>query len=260
MICLVYILGGAVPRSERNTNTWDANTCSYTNLVEALRGITGCTGEPGTPGRDGKDGEKGDQGDPGLAGPPGPPGPTNTTGGAVYIRWGRTTCPSTPGTELVYAGRAAGSEYSQRGGGANKLCLHTSPEYLSFSPGVQGGASLRGTEYESYPGQPLKNIENNDAPCSVCYSTRDTVLMIPGRTSCPSSWTQEYYGYLMTEDSNGYRSTFECVDSNPESLPETTGNQDPRGAEFYHTEIQNCRTLCPPYVEGREITCVVCTR
>ena len=37
----------------------------------------------------------------------GPPGPT--TGGVVYTRWGRTTCPNTTATQLLYAGRAAGS-------------------------------------------------------------------------------------------------------------------------------------------------------
>jgi len=30
------------------------------------------------------------------------------TGGANYIRWGRTTCPDTKGTELLYRGVAAG--------------------------------------------------------------------------------------------------------------------------------------------------------
>ena len=52
---------------------------------------------------------------------PGPPGPT--TGGVVYTRWGKTTCPSTSGTQLLYAGRAAGSHYTEKGGGANYLCL-----------------------------------------------------------------------------------------------------------------------------------------
>ena len=44
----------------------------------------------------------------GLRGPPG-----STGGGVVYTRWGRTTCPSTSGTQLLYAGRAAGSLFSQ---------------------------------------------------------------------------------------------------------------------------------------------------
>ena len=41
--------------------------------------------EPGTPGEQG------------IQGPPGP-----LSGGALYTRWGRTTCPGTPGTELVH--------------------------------------------------------------------------------------------------------------------------------------------------------------
>ena len=159
----------------------------------------------------------------------------------------------------MYAGRAAGSQHRDSGGGANKLCLPNSPQYLNYAPGTQGGASLRGTEYEAYPGQPFRHVLNNDAPCSVCYSTRETVLMIPARISCPSSWTREYYGYLMTEKSSLHRATFECVDNNPETLPGSAGHDG--GAEFYHTEVDNCDSIpCPPYVEGREITCVVCTR
>ena len=66
-------------------------------------------------GRTGLTGQKGD------IGPAGPPGPT--AGGVVYTRWGRTTCPTTSGTQLVYTGRAAGSFYNQQGGGAEYLCL-----------------------------------------------------------------------------------------------------------------------------------------
>ena len=31
----------------------------------------------------------------------------------------------------------------------------------------------------------------------VHISTHETVLMIPAKTCCPTSWTREYYGYLM---------------------------------------------------------------
>ena len=50
------------------------------------------------------------KGDLGVEGPPGPPGLAG--GGTVYIRWGRTTYPSVPGTERVYEGIAAGSFYN----------------------------------------------------------------------------------------------------------------------------------------------------
>ena len=36
--------------------------------------------------------------------------------GVAYVRWGRTVCPS--GAQVVYKGRAAGSHYSQPGGGS----------------------------------------------------------------------------------------------------------------------------------------------
>ena len=77
-------------------------------------GRDGVAGATGTPGRDGADGMKEDPGIIGPPGPQGPPGPFN--GGLVYTRWGRTTCPSTSGTQLVCEGRAAGSRWNVKGG------------------------------------------------------------------------------------------------------------------------------------------------
>ena len=62
----------------------------------------------------GSKGEKGERAVSGLRGPPGP-----NTGGVVYIWWGRTTRPHTSETELPYTGRAAGSHFEQKGGGAS---------------------------------------------------------------------------------------------------------------------------------------------
>ena len=50
----------------------------------------------------GEDGEAGPSGVQGIAGPAGPPGPPS--GGAVYVRWGRKTCPSE--STLVYEGKS----------------------------------------------------------------------------------------------------------------------------------------------------------
>ena len=50
----------------------------------------------------GEDGEAGPSGVQGIAGPAGPPGPPS--GGAVYVRWGRKTCPSD--STLVYDGKS----------------------------------------------------------------------------------------------------------------------------------------------------------
>ena len=200
-------------------------------------------------------GERGYTGD---SGPPGPPGPSE--GGAVYTRWGRTTCPNITGTQLVYAGRAAGSFYSNRGGGANYICLPNDPSYLQYRSGTQSVRDyLYGTEYDTHDG-PLSGVNNHDAPCAVCYvSTRGAVLMIPAKTTCPSSsWTQEYNGYLMSAQHGHYRSMHECVDQNPESVP--GGAADQSGALFFHVEATCHGIACPPYTAGRELACAVCTK
>jgi len=132
----------------------------------------------------------------------------------VYTRWGRTTCPTTSGTQLIYAGRAAGSWYNQQGGGAEYLCLPDDPNYLRYTNGVQDSRSyLYGAEYQTHTSASQSAVLEHNVPCTVCYaSTRGTVMMIPGKTVCPSSWIREYYGYLMAERYTHHRSTFTCVD------------------------------------------------
>ncbi len=60
-------------------------------------------GQPGPMGPSGIDGIPGSVGPSGPRGAPGHPGLDMGTTGAVYIRWGRTTCPSN--SELCYAGK-----------------------------------------------------------------------------------------------------------------------------------------------------------
>ena len=78
-----------------------------------------------------------------------------------------------------------------------------------------------------------------------------------GTVQCPETWTREYYGYIMTERARN-RNSYECVDADAEAIPESGGNAD--GALFYFTEI-NCHNIyCPPYQQGSELVCVVCTK
>jgi len=109
----------------------------------------------------------GQKGDTGPAGPPGP-----TAGGVMYTRWGRTTCPTTSGTQLVYAGRVAGSWYSHSGGGANYLCLPDDPNYLSYTNGRQEGRTgIYGTKYKTHDNGPLSAVLHHNVPCAVCYAS-----------------------------------------------------------------------------------------
>ncbi len=251
--------------TKRNTHE-ETDRFDFNPLIELLRGQNGQDGKEGRDGRDGlpgppgptgpagRDGVDGERGPSGNQGPPGPPGPSS--GGVVYTRWGRTTCPNTPGTELVYAGRAAGSKYDTKGGAANHLCLPEDPDYLQYRRGVQTNG-IYGVEYET--GGFLSSVHNHDAPCVVCHtSTRETILMIPAKTQCPPSWTLEYTGYLMSAHSSNRRTMFECIDKDPEGVPGSAVNTDP--ALFYLTEA-TCNALpCPPYHPEKELTCVVCTK
>ena len=159
----------------------------------------------------------------------------------------------------MYTGYAAGTWYGHHGGGSNYLCLPEDPEYLqSGCPPNTLYSLLYGAEYQN----PLAGVGRHDynVPCSVCYvSNRATQLMIPAKTTCPKSWTEEYEGYLMAERFNHARSTaYVCVDKNAEGITNSGANTD--GALFYHVVAEINRGLPPKYVRTKTITCVVCTK
>ena len=256
-------------------NKRDVSTTLISNvtpdiIIKYIDILAGRDGRDGLQGPIGEKGEKGDTGPPGvqgpigLAGPPGPKGdqgpqglPGLSTGGAIYTRWGRSTCPDTPGTELVYEGLAGGSHYTQSGGGANYLCLPKNPDYLLNGLPSQGNY-LYGAEYERPV--PFSNLDDHNVPCSVCYvDKRVSKLMIPAKITCPSSWTQEYVGYLMAEHHTHARNAvYECVDKDAEPVPGNASNDN--AARFYQV-VATCTGLpCPPYVTTKTITCVVCTK
>ena len=218
------------------------------------QGLPGISGPPGPQGPQGAIGDKGDRGDPGLSGPQGIQGAQGPpTGGAVYIRWGRTSCPTDQGTDLVYSGRAGVS-------GTNHLCMPDDPEHLQYGNGTQGYSYIYGMEFDIHSSQPLYSVDNHNVPCALCYATtRDTVVVIPAKVHCPTNWTVEYTGYLMTEYRTDYRSTCECVDKDPESVPglnKWSGNS----ARFRHVEIVCSGLSCFPYDAEKELTCIVCSR
>ena len=111
-----------------------------------------------------------------IPGTPGPAGPSER--GVSYTRWGRTTCPNTQGTQLMYAGVVVGSWFRE-GGSSEYLCLHNQPQFLSTTSGLQNRRSrLYGDEYLALE-NPLdfSNMAHHDAPCSVlfaCEASRGT--------------------------------------------------------------------------------------
>ena len=212
------------------------------------KGISGPQGLPGISGPQGPVGETGLRGDPGLPGPQGEQGAQGPpTGGATYIRWGKTVCPSDQGTQLVYSGRAAGTHYQHQGGATNYLCMPGDPDHLQFTSGAQEYNTLAGVEYWM-----SSAVDGNKATCALCYvPTRSMAVMIPAKTQCPTNWTLEYIGYLGSERNNQnilhFRTQYECVDKDPEVVPELSTNSDPR-ATFHRVEPSCSFLSCPPYV------------
>ena len=121
---------------------------------------------------------------------------------------------------------------------------------------MNGRAFIWGAQYEYTTGASDKHT----IPCAVCYvSARPTVLMISGQASCPASWTREYFGYLMSENTGGdrHRSMYECVDKDQQSLPLSPD----WGSVLYTVEVDcNSGLPCPPDTNHKEINCVVCTK
>ena len=177
----------------------------------------------------------------------------------TYIRWGRTSCPSDTEAQLVYSGRAGGTYYQTQGGSAEKICLPDDPDLSNYTSTHSGRSVVTGAEYEIPNGGPLYHLHNQNAPCAVCdVPTRARVIMVPAKTVCPPSWTREYYGYLMTERDTHYRSSYTCVDIDPEPIPGEGSDTNP--SLFYQT-VTNCNgLLCPPYENYRLFYCVVCTK
>ena len=210
-------------------------------------------------GIDGKEGKAGPPGPPGETGPQGPAGPSK--GGAVFTVWGKSACPTTEGTQLVYVGLVGKTLWSEIGGGIDYQCLSKQPQYLTVKNGIQGPrAYMTGVEYEDWEGGQLSTKHHLGVPCAVCYtSSRGAVLMIPGRYQCPSSWTTEYYGYLVAErHSHPNPSTHACVHKDMEAIPGTSANT--LGGIMMHVETKCTTHICPPYQPGKEFTCAVCSK
>ena len=175
----------------------------------------------------------------------------------TYTRWGSSSCLSSTGAQLVYAGRAGGTLHSSSGGGTERLCLPNDPDYLPGTTGLNVGSYIYGAEYE-FNGP--SNVREHNPPCAVCHvPTRASAIMVPAKSLCPPSWTREYYGYLTAaDDGHAGRSTFTCIDISLEVVPGTSANTN--GALLYNTGSTCTGLACPPYVNNRALSCAVCTK
>ena len=227
-------------------------------------GFGGPKGDMGPPGPPGLQGDRGSPGYPGFKGHKGEIGLKGERGksGITFTRWGRPHCPS--GTATLYSGAAAGSRHN-RGGTNDYLCLPSTPSYLSSS--IQSHSPLTGVEYETWWSSAYIRANYDNMPCAVCYaSTRSAMFLHQASYTCPSGWSREYYGYLMSEaidglggSHNSTRSTI-CVDSGARAVPNTGKGGNIALAYMLSVECSGSQLPCPPYQDGRILPCALCTK
>ena len=185
----------------------------------------------------------------------------------------------------MFTGYAAGPHWNKAGDGSNFLCLPENPQWNTYLEGNhphEATGFIAGVQYGLWNDSVYKNnvfdysntggvdLLEQAAPCALCYvAGRSTTVMIPARTDCPTGWTSEYRGYLMSESHGSThgdrkRSSYLCWDEVPEIAAggeiaaEGSGNKDQ--SVVYPVEVQ-CGTLpCSQYITGRELVCMVCSK
>jgi len=171
----------------------------------------------------------------------------------------------------VLTGYAAGPIYNNGGGSSNFLCLPQDPDWDNFKTGSRFVGHIAGVEYELFDSNNVFSTSNtggiplleNPAPCAVCYlDHRLTVLMVPAKTRCPDGWNREYGGYLASEhsfdqQSSRKRSSYVCWDRAPEVA---AGGTNQNQAVIYPVKAVCGSLPCSTYINGRELTCVVCSK
>jgi hypothetical protein len=158
----------------------------------------------------------------------------------------------------LYTGFASSSYYNDRGGGANALCLHESPEVpVGASAGDQNGGRLFGTEYQ-HTGQVDKN-HDKDAACTVCeLETAGKVYTQWGRSKdCSNEHYTLYQGIVMSNHYTQNKNEFVCV-STDRAFHAKSSNADNNGNLWYTVEVEAGSMDEDVYQHNREIGCVVC--
>ncbi|KAK3099589.1 hypothetical protein FSP39_006587 [Pinctada imbricata] len=145
--------------------------------------------------------------------------------------------------DRFHAGYIGGSSHTHKGAAVNYLCMPKNPDWDKYANGIQGyRAYLYGTEYEmreNSNGIP-QSYHDYESPCAVCRALgTSSTLMIPGRYNHEAA------------------SQYICVDGDAENVG-SNSNKD--GALLYPVEAICGSLKCPPYVGGRELACVVCSK
>ncbi|XP_053399622.1 short-chain collagen C4-like isoform X2 [Mercenaria mercenaria] len=178
--------------------------------------------------------------------------------GSVYVRWGRNICPEH--ATAIYNGYIAGKKYNDNGSGSDSVFLPSDPVWSNYSDGGDGNRGyVYGTEFDEQGVNIFGyTVHQQDVQCAICKTQKSALVMIPARAKCYPGWKEEYSGYLMSAyNSHTGPHNHICVDSDPEFIPRGSNNNN---EHILYLMEARCGSLpCLPYVEGRELPCVVCS-
>ena len=156
-------------------------------------------------------------------------------------------------------GFVGGTYYNDEGGASNHMCLRPDPIFRPTDEARSTRSEVHGAEYH-HP--PKSQLHDHEVPCAVCQVTRRSMLMMPGTNLCDEGWTTEYVGYISSEkggNANHHRSEFICVDDDAEPTPNSSPDDDDGILLIPAQTI--CGSLpCLPYVDSKDLLCVVCSR
>ena len=179
------------------------------------------------------------------------------------------TVPTILNKFIVFAilkGYVGGTAYTIKGAAVNKLCLPKKPQWGIYDNKVNSNPSVGGAIFHNYDIHIANTLLDSKytyygIACSVCYTSGASTLMIPGRKECFGNWKQEYTGYLYGgHPTHEAASEYLCMDGNPDHLKKVSSSF--KGKALLYSVHASCNDAlpCPPYVNGREMTCVVCSK
>ncbi|XP_071961192.1 uncharacterized protein [Antedon mediterranea] len=170
-------------------------------------------------------------------------------------------------------GVMSGAPHNDNGSGTNYLCLPDQPRYKFTMAGYQiTRGSITAVEFrESQKDfKPTKDLHGVNFPCAVCQAPRSVSLLLPADTKCPIGWITEFSGYMMASRKDETRAEYVCVDKSPSYIKgsdKPDGDADWEMASRLFLVEGRCNAEaavgglpCPPYVDGYELTCAICTQ
>lgn len=141
------------------------------------------------------------------------------------------------------------------------------PQWGIYDSKVNNNPIIGGAIFDVHdinvPNSPFdhEKYDHHGVACSLCRKKKkSSTILIPARHDCYGNWVKEYDGYLYAgHHTHAAATQYICLDKTPEALDKSP-NWTAKKLLYPVTVNCNGAIPCPPFVNGREVTCVVCSR